>query len=52
MGAFNTDYKETENMRIKDILYYLFLSSIFGILVIYYFINIIKRWFYGRRKVY
>ena len=46
MGEFNSDYKETENMKMKDILYYTFFAIIFGILVIYYFINIIKRCFY------
>jgi len=46
MGSFNTDYQESENMKMKDILYYTFFSSIFGILVIYYFIKIIKRCFY------
>ena len=46
MGAFNSDYKEPENMKIKDILYYTFFAIIFGILVIYYFIKIIKRCFY------
>jgi len=46
MGAFNSDYKEPENMKIKDILYYTFFAIIFGILVIYYFFKIIKRCFY------
>ena len=46
MGKINNDYKGNENIKMKDILYCSFSATVFGILVIYYFIKIIKRCFY------